>query len=87
MSKSISNSGPNPPQQGSIAIPKSRRGFKGFLNEVKREANKIDWPAPKETTRLTGIVLAVCGMIVAVLFGLSEVVDIIITQLLGRGGH
>lgn len=85
MSKSISNSGPNPPQ-GTIAIPKSRRGFKGFLNEVQRESKKIDWPAPKETTRLTGIVLAVCGMIVAVLFALSQVVDVIISQLL-RGGH
>lgn len=85
MSKSLSNPGPNP-QQGTIAIPKSRRGFKGFLNEVKRESNKIDWPAPKETTRLTGIVLAVCGMIVTVLFALSQIVDIIISQLL-RGGH
>ena len=52
-------------------MPKSRRGFKGFLSEVQREIKKVSWPTPKETNRLTGIVLAVCALIVGILAALS----------------
>jgi len=55
--------------------------MKGFFKEVVREIKKVNWPTPKETNRLTGIVLAVCGLIVAVLSALSYVIDTIVTLL------
>ncbi|MBI3721660.1 MAG: preprotein translocase subunit SecE [Fimbriimonas ginsengisoli] len=69
---------PQKPPGAGIPIPKSRRGMKGFISEVSREMRKVVWPTPKETNRLTGIVLAVCFMIVAVLFALSEVASVFV---------
>ncbi len=45
---------------GKVALPSSRRGVKGFFSETARELRKVNWPSPRETTRLTGIVLTVC---------------------------
>ena len=69
---------------GGLPIPKSKRGLKGFLNEVSREVRKVSWPSRSETNRLTGIVLAVCGIIVLILTALSLVADTVVT-LLTRG--
>ena len=52
-------------------MPKSRRGLKGFFSEVKREMKKVSWPTKKETNRLTGVVLVVCGICMAILWALS----------------
>jgi preprotein translocase SecE subunit len=52
---------------GAVPIPSMKRGLKGFYRDVVREMKHVTWPAPKETTRLTGIVLAVCTMIVVLL--------------------
>jgi len=49
--------------QGSLPIPRSKRGVKGFFSEVVREMKKVSWPTVKETNRLTGVVLAVCLLI------------------------
>jgi preprotein translocase subunit SecE len=70
----------------STPIPKTGRGgLKGYFGEVTRELRKVQWPTPKETTRLTGVVLAVCGICVAVMFAMSYV----ITTLMGliQGGN
>lgn len=66
-------------------IPGSRRGFKGFLSEARAEMVKVTWPTPRETTRLTGVVLAVCCLVIGLLFGLSVVFDMVLNQIL-RGG-
>jgi preprotein translocase SecE subunit len=70
----------------SIPVPKSRRGPKGFFKDVQREIKKISWPTPKETNRLTGIVLGICGMIVLALFVLSQVADTMVHILTTRKG-
>ena len=57
--------------RGSLPIPKSRRGAKGFLTEVGREMKKVNWPTRPETNRLTGVVLAVCIMGVIMLTAMS----------------
>ncbi len=80
MAKEIGNTSPKTPA-GTPPIPKSKRGLRGFVKEVTREVKKVSWPTPKETNRLTGIVLVVCGIIVAVLFALSTVADNVITLL------
>lgn len=76
---------PKTPQPaGRIPIPGSRRGLKGFLNEVVREMKKVTWPTAKETNRLTGIVLTVCGIVVVILYGMSFVTAMVI-EILTKG--
>ena len=61
--------GPKAPS--SIATPKLKRGFKSFFSDVKKEMKKVNWPTKKEATRLTGVVLAVTLLCVAILTGMS----------------
>jgi preprotein translocase SecE subunit len=49
--------------QGSVPIPRSKRGLKGFISEVGREMKKVSWPTRAETNRLTGVVLGVCILV------------------------
>jgi len=53
--------------QTSIPIPKVRRGLSTYFKEVGREMKKVNWPPRQETNRLTGVVLAVCALVVGVL--------------------
>jgi preprotein translocase SecE subunit len=69
-------------QRGSLPVPKAKRGgLKGFYNEVVREMKKVSWPTRTETNRLTGVVLAVCVMLVTFLsvvgFVFGFVIDLI----------
>lgn len=57
--------------EGSLPLPKSRRGLKGFYHEVVREMKKVNWPTKLETNRLTGVVLAVTIMCVVILTALG----------------
>ncbi len=60
----------------SVAIPNiQKRGFKGFLKDVKRELKQVQWPTRSEANRLTGVVLVVCLITTAILFGLSIGID------------
>jgi preprotein translocase subunit SecE len=70
---------------GKVPIPRSRRGAKGFFTEVVREMKKVNWPTKPETTRLTGVVLAVCLLVVTILSMLSFVFGTIIGILTGGG--
>lgn len=73
---------PKTPQPaGKIPVPSSKRGFKGFFNEVGRELKKVSWPSARETNRLTGIVLAVCGLLIAVLYAMSYVAATVVNIL------
>ena len=78
MSTTTSGSGP---EGGSLPLPKSKRGLKGFYNEVMREMKKVNWPTKAETNRLTGVVLAVtllCVLILTVLgYLFGTIVDLL----------
>gem|GEM_PF-312332 len=95
---SMSNSG-NPPEEpnnekalsgqggrprGSLPVPKSKRGVKGFFKEVGRELKKVSWPTKAETNRLTGVVLAVCVLVVIILSTLGAVFGAVI-DLITKG--
>ncbi len=69
---------------GSLPIPTSRRGLKGFLNEVVREMKKVSWPSKAETNRLTGVVLIVCSVLVFILSTMGYFFDTMI-KLLTKG--
>jgi preprotein translocase SecE subunit len=45
---------------------------------------KVSWPTKSETNRLTGVVLAVCGLVVAILTAMSYAFETI-TNLITRG--
>jgi preprotein translocase SecE subunit len=76
---------PQPASHVPAPFKTKRGGIKGFFSDVARELKKVDWPAPKETNRLTGVVLAVCALVVLILFGMSIVADTIVQMLQGRG--
>jgi preprotein translocase subunit SecE len=76
---------PTPPTGGSIPTPDTSKGLKRFLAETSREMKKVNWPTKKETNRLTGVVLAVCGLLVLILSIMSFAFGTIV-NLLTKGG-
>ncbi len=68
-----------------MPLPSSKRGLKGFYRDVMRELRHVTWPTQRESVRLTGIVLAVCFFVTALLTILSVIVDFAF-RLLFRGG-
>ena len=75
------------PKTGSVPVPRMRRGIKGFYRDVIREMKHVTWPTPQETTRLTGVVLAICTMIVAMLQFTALVLSSVIHAIVGGGAH
>ncbi|MCH8978153.1 MAG: preprotein translocase subunit SecE [Armatimonadetes bacterium] len=62
-----------------------RRGVKGFYRDVVREMKHVTWPKPHETTRLTGVVLAVCVMIVTMLYFATFIFGWILSAIITGG--
>ncbi len=76
------NEEPRKPQGGGgLAVPRSKRGIKGFFAEVKREGKKVSWPTVPETHRLTGVVLGVCALLVVTLTTLGYVFQFVVDFL------
>lgn len=73
----------SPRSGGSIAMPRMRRGPKAYFKDVQREMKNVSWPAPKETTRLTGVVLGVCILVTVLLLVLSLGVEFLMSALIG----
>ncbi len=80
---SMSNTNQDEPSKGrgSVPIPKSKRGPKGFFNEVQREMKKVSWPTRAETNRLTFVVLSVCAGLVFLFTSLSFIFDNLVNLL------
>jgi preprotein translocase SecE subunit len=68
----------------SLPVPKMRRGVKGFYRDIIREMKHVTWPSQAETTRLTGVVLAVCLLIVLLLMAAAFLLGNLI-HLIVRG--
>lgn len=79
---------PGKPGSGDRApsLFKSKRGFKGFFKDVGREMRHVTWPTPHETMRLSGVVLAVCAIVVLYLFLVANFAEMVFDILL-RGGQ
>ncbi len=75
-----------PKAAGNLPVPKMRRGVKGFYRDVVREMKHVTWPKPQETTRLTGVVLAVCVMIVTMLYFATLIFGQILAAIISSGG-
>ena len=73
-----------PKVTGSIPIPRSSRGVKGFFADVQRELKKVNWPSRAENMRLTGVVLGVCVLMGLVLTGMSLVAQTLV-DLITKG--
>ncbi|MCG9895558.1 MAG: preprotein translocase subunit SecE [Fimbriimonadaceae bacterium] len=83
----MSKKEPAAPKAGSIAtLPKMRRGLKGFYQDLIVEMRKVSWPTPKDSTRMSGMVLGVCGLVVLILFGISTGFEILWSIVMGGNG-
>ncbi len=80
---SMSNTNQDEPSKGrgSLPIPKSKRGMKGFFSEVQREMKKVSWPTRAETNRLTFVVLSVCAGLVVLFTSMSFLFDNVVNLL------
>jgi len=54
----------------------------GFFTDVVKEMKKVTWPRPDELRESTVIVLAVCGVIAAFIFGVDWLVSNILKAIL-----
>lgn len=68
---------------GSVPLPKSRRGLKGFISEVGRELKRVSWPTRAETNRLTGVVIAISLLLITFLTALHQVFHLLMGVLTG----
>lgn len=59
-------------------------GFKGFFNDVAKEMRQTTWPSTQETWRFTGIVITVIGIFVAYLFGVDQLMTVVMAFVLGE---
>ncbi len=67
----------------SVPIPRMRRGVKGFYRDVVREMKHVAWPKPKETSRMTGVVLVVCALVTILLQLAAILFGAVITAIVG----
>ncbi|MCH5204646.1 MAG: preprotein translocase subunit SecE [Oscillospiraceae bacterium] len=51
---------------------KNKKGIVKFFKDAKAEFKKVVWPGPKETTRNTIVVVVVCLLAGAVVFGVDS---------------
>lgn len=70
--------------ESNLPLPKAKHGPKGFFREMKRELKKVTWPTVSETNRLTGVVMTVCFILVAILAGLGYTFETLI-RILTKG--
>jgi preprotein translocase SecE subunit len=77
---------PKAARPGSVPVPRMKRGVRGFYKDVVREMKHVTWPRPQETSRLTGVVLAVCAMIVVLLMLATFVFGTVVNAIVNSGG-
>lgn len=56
---------------------KKKRGIVKYFKDAKAEFKKVVWPTPKETTRNTIVVLVMCIVAGAVIFGLDSLFGVL----------
>ena len=54
-------------QQSMGSAAQSRMFRMGFFGEVYAELRKAEWPTRQESTRLTGVVIAIAGLVGVIL--------------------
>ncbi len=54
------------------AKKKGKKGFVKFFKDARSEFKKVVWPGPKETTRNTIVVIIVCLLAGALVFGVDS---------------
>lgn len=68
-----------------VPIPRAQRGgISGYIKEIQREMQKVDWPTPKETLKLTGVVFAVIIIATTAVYLMSLASDTLVRLIQGR---
>ncbi len=70
---------------GSVPLPSSKKGPRGFFRDVKLEMKHVTWPRHNEAWRLTGVVIGVCGLVAVMLLVFSVVVDVLVKLIVSGG--
>lgn len=78
----MSQSSKNP---AGVPIPNMRRGIRAYFADIASEMRKVVWPTRKDTVRLTGLVLTVCGIFVVYLYIFGIIVEFVINFLVSGG--
>jgi preprotein translocase SecE subunit len=65
-----------------IPLPRSKRGVRAFWVETVRELKKVTWPPVHETNRLTGVVMVICGLLIAIMTTMHLIAHNAVTILL-----
>ena len=73
-----------PKVAGSIPLPKSKRGLKGFISEVQREMKKVTWPTFKDVVS-SALVVIFCVLFLMVFLAGSDYLIANATRLLWFG--
>jgi preprotein translocase subunit SecE len=72
-----------PGHDPSVAHPATHRG--GFIRESVAELKKVDWPTRSQTIQGTIVVIIACGVVGAYLWGLDQVLQPFVREVLLGG--
>ncbi len=64
---------------------KKKKGIVKYFKDAKSEFKKVVWPAPKQTTNNTIVVLVMCIIVAAFIFGIDSLFGVLNKLLLGQG--
>lgn len=64
---------------------KKKKGIVKYFKDARSEFKKVVWPAPKQTTNNTVVVLIMCILAAAFIFGVDALFGLLNQLLLGQG--
>ncbi len=64
---------------------KPKKGIVKYFKDARSEFKKVVWPAPKQTTNNTIVVLIMCILAAVFIFGIDSLFGLLNKLLLGQG--
>ncbi len=67
------------------ADKKPKKGIVKYFKDARSEFKKVVWPTPKQTTNNTIVVIVMCVLAAAFIFGIDVLFGLVNQLLLGQG--
>lgn len=67
------------------ASKKPKKGIVKYFKDARSEFKKVVWPTPKQTTNNTIVVIVICVLAAAFIFGIDVLFGLLNRLLLGQG--
>ena len=64
---------------------KPKKGIVKYFKDARSEFKKVVWPSPKQTTHNTIVVMIMCALAAAFIFGIDSLFALLNKLLLGQG--